>query len=387
MLDLDAWLPAARLGPVGVVTVADISGSAPRDPGATMVVTADGAVIGSVSGGCVEGAVYDVALEVIATGVPQRITFVSRDEPSFDIALTCGGAVELFIQRVGPDELPEWEAVAEDVRVHRPRWLATIVEHPDEAMRGRMIPSAVGLDPGLVEHVAQDAAALASGGRGGLLRYGVDGHRMATEVTVLVRTWTPAPRMVIVGAADHARALAASAQLVGYRVTVVDPRPVFATVPRFPGSEVIVGWPDRYLAAELEAGRIDGRGVVCVLSHDERVDVPTLAVALEADLAYVGAMGSRRTDSERRAALDALGLAVEALARLHSPIGLDLGARTPEETAVSILAEIIAERSQRAGEQLRTTRGAIRGDQDGASTSAPLARSPHSTRVAPNAVR
>jgi xanthine dehydrogenase accessory factor len=164
------------------------------------------------------------------------------------------------------------------------------------------------------------------------------------SAALFVASYAPPPRMIVFGAIDFAAAVARLGAYLGFRVTVCDARPVFATPRRFPDSEVVVDWPHRYLTRELEAGRVDPRTVVCVLTHDPKFDVPVLEVALAHEFAFVGAMGSRRTHSDRLARLREAGVPAEHLARLSSPIGLDLGARTPEETAVSIAAEIIARR-------------------------------------------
>jgi xanthine dehydrogenase accessory factor len=166
--------------------------------------------------------------------------------------------------------------------------------------------------------------------------------------------------MIVFGATDHAAAVARMGSFLGYHVTVCDARPVFATAARFPSADaVVVDWPHRYLAREAAAGRVDGRTVLCVLTHDPKFDVPALQVALRLDVAYVGAMGSRRTHRDRLARLHDAGLAPDEVERLSSPLGLDLGARTPEETAVSIAAEIVALRHGGSGHRLSVTAGPI----------------------------
>jgi xanthine dehydrogenase accessory factor len=207
--------------------------------------------------------------------------------------------------------------------------------------------------------VVEDARGALAAGRTGPISYGPDGTRMGDALTVFVSAFSPPPRMIVFGAIDFAAAVARIGAFLGYRVTVCDARPVFATNRRFPGVEVVVDWPHRYLAGEVAAGRIDRRAVVCVLTHDPKFDVPALKVALAQELAYVGAMGSRRTHADRLARLKADGVDDDQLARLASPIGLDLGARTPEETAVSIAAEIIAVRWGGGGQPLSTLDGSI----------------------------
>jgi xanthine dehydrogenase accessory factor len=197
-------------------------------------------------------------------------------------------------------------------------------------------------------------------GRTATLTYGPDGQRRGEGLSVFVSCFAPAPRMLVFGAIDFAAAVARVGSFLGYRVTVCDARPVFATRRRFPDAdEVVVDWPHRYLRAQVAAGALDGRTVICVLTHDPKFDVPVLADALRLPVAYVGAMGSRVTDADRRARLLETGSTPDELSRLSSPIGLDLGARTPEETAVSIAAEIIARRWDGVGSPLTHTTGAI----------------------------
>ena len=194
-----------------------------------------------------------------------------------------------------------------------------------------------------------------------MLTYGPDGQRRGAGMEVFVASYAPRPRMLVFGAIDFAAALARQGSFLGYRVTVCDARPVFATRARFPtADEVVVEWPHRYLAALSDAGEIDGRTVICVLTHDPKFDVPLLEVALRLpEVGYVGAMGSRRTHDDRMERLREAGLTEAELARLSSPIGLDLGARTPEETAVSIAAEIIARRWGGGGRPLTEVEGRI----------------------------
>jgi xanthine dehydrogenase accessory factor len=204
-------------------------------------------------------------------------------------------------------------------------------------------------------------------GSTGVRRYGPDGERRGAEVTVFVQSFAAPPRMLIFGAIDYAAAVARMGRFLGYRVTVCDARPVFATPRRVPDAhEVVVDWPHRYLTAQVEAGLVDDRTVVCVLTHDPKFDVPLLRVALRAPAAYIGVMGSRRTHVRRLEALREAGVTDEQLARLSAPIGLDLRGRTPEETAVSIAAEIIALRWGGSGRRLRDIEGRIHGpDEDG----------------------
>lgn len=341
--------------------------SAPRPAGAAMVVAADGSVTGSVSGGCVEGAVYELATEVMATGTPVLQRYGVSDDDAFEVGLTCGGILDVFVEPVSANTFRQFGAVADDIEAHRPVAVATVIAHPDASWVGRRLvvrgddsEGALGSERADAA-VTDDARGLLAAGRSEVLTYGPDGQRRGEGMEVFVASYAPRPRMLVFGAIDFAAAVAQQGAFLGYRVTVCDARPVFATSARFPtADEVVVDWPHRYLAAQAEAGAIDGRTVICVLTHDPKFDVPLLQVALRLpEVAYVGAMGSRRTHSDRMARLRDAGLTEAELAGLSSPIGLDLGGRTPEETAVSIAAEIIAQRWGGGGRPLAQTDGRI----------------------------
>ncbi|ACU34418.1 XdhC family protein [Actinosynnema mirum] len=349
---------------VGVGTVVATFSSAPRPPGAAMLVGADGAAVGSVSGGCVEGAVHELALGVVGGGAPVLRRFGVSDDDAFDVGLTCGGIIDVYVEAVSAAGFPELPLVDASVRAGEAVAVATAVEHPTRAGARLVVwPDRVagGLGSARVDDaVADDARGLLAAGRSGVLRYGPDGQRRGEGLSVFVNSFEPPPRLLVFGAIDFAAAMARLGAFLGYRVTVCDARPVFATAARFPqADEVVVDWPHRYLAAEAAAGRVDRRTAVAVLTHDPKFDVPLLEVALRLDLGYVGAMGSRRAHHDRTARLRAAGVGEAELGRLSSPIGLDLGARTPEETAVSIAAEMIALRWGGGGARLTTTEGAI----------------------------
>ena len=283
----DRLLAAYAAGqPIAVATAIAIDGSAPRTVGTSMAF--DGtSVIGSIAGGCVEGAVVDVATDVLADGKPRTVDYGVSDETAFSVGLTCGG----------------------DLRVHVQL-----------------------LTPALVASL-----------------------RDGTELEVCAEFTEQPPvdrRMIILGAMEYSAALAAASIPLGYRVTICDPRSLFATPARFPGAEVVVEWPPVYLARTP----IDENTVICVLSHDWRFDTEAVTIALASRAGFVGAMGSRTTHDRRVASLAELGVSSE---RLHSPIGLDLGASTPEETAVSILAEVLAARTSASKRPLTTTTGRI----------------------------
>jgi len=356
-----------------MATVVQIIGSSPREPGASMVVGPNGEVVGSVSGGCVEAAVYELSREAAATGTPAVARYgISANDP-YAPGLTCGGTLEVFASQVSAKTFPGLDAVVRDIHAGRPVAVATVVDHPDAAVVGRRLvvrPHQPGT-PGrpelaragarasragrIEESLTADARCLLAAGRSECLSYGPEGHLREGGIRLFVQSFAPRPRMLVFGATDYAAAVASIGTFLGYQVTVCDARPLFATPDRFPGaSDVVVDWPHRFLKREADAGKLDSRTVVCVLTHDPKFDVPVLSLALRLPrLAYVGAMGSRRTHLDRLQRLRAVGVTGSDLSRLSSPVGLDLGARTPEETAVSIAAEIIAARSGGSGAPLR----------------------------------
>ncbi|MEU6372339.1 XdhC/CoxI family protein [Streptomyces sp. NPDC046909] len=355
---LGAWYAAGV--PFGLATVVGVSRSAPRDPGAAMAVGPGDEVVGSVSGGCVEGAVFELAQEVVASGEARLQTFGYSDEDAFAVGLTCGGEITLLVRPVTSATDPVFGEVAESVGAGRPVTVATVTDGP--AVRGATlavwpdrVAGTLGTE-GLDVAVTADARGELALGATGLRHYGPHGERRDDSVTVFLHSFAPPPRMLVFGAIDYAAAVARIGDFLGYRVTVCDARPVFATPKRFPpGVEVVVDWPHRY----LKGTGTDERTVICVLTHDPKFDVPLLEEALRRPAAYIGAMGSRRTHDERMKRLVDAGLTDRELARLCSPVGLDLGARTPEEVAVSVAAEIVALRWGGTGTPLTATAGAI----------------------------
>ncbi len=352
-----------------LATVVGTYRSAPRRPGASMLVGPGGEAVGSVSGGCVEGAVYELGQQVLADGRPVLQRYGVSDDDAFAVGLTCGGIIDLFVEKVDREAFPQLGDVAEAIAKEQPVAVATVIAGPPERLGTRVVVWPDRVDgttgsPRLDDAVRDDVRGLLDAGRNATLHYGVDGQRRGEGLDVFVESFAPPPRMIVFGAIDFAAAVAQIGSFLGYRVTVCDARPVFATASRFPGAnEVVVEWPHRYLAAEAQSGRIDGRTVLCVLTHDPKFDVPLLEVALRLpDVAYIGAMGSRRTHDDRRARLLERGLTEAELARVSSPIGLDLGARTPEETAVSIAAEMIAVHWGGAGTRLADRDGPIHRD-------------------------
>lgn len=364
--ELMTWWRAGET--VGMGTVVATFRSAPRPPGASMLVGPDGTAVGSVSGGCVEGAVFELGQEVVASGEPVLQRYGVSDETAFEVGLTCGGILDVYVEPVSPATFPELDEIASDVHAGRPVAVATVVAHPDPSRIGRRAlirpgrPISASLGSARIDDAAyDDALGLLAQGHSATLEYGPDGERRGEGQRIFVWAFAPKPRMLVFGAIDFAAAVARMGSFLGYHVTVCDARPIFATRTRFPeADEVIVSWPHQYLATERDAARVDGRTVICVLTHDPKFDVPLLEVALRLDeVAYVGAMGSRRTHEDRLARLHEAGLSDEEIGRLSSPIGLDLGARTPEETAVSVAAEIIARRWGGSGRPLLEGLGPI----------------------------
>jgi xanthine dehydrogenase accessory factor len=351
---------------VGLATVVRTFSSAPREPGAALAVSAGGEVVGSVSGGCVEGAAYELATSVMASGEPVLQRYGISDDDAFSVGLTCGGIIDIFVEPVDKAKFAELAEVAAAVQADEPVAVATVIDGPGQAGARRIIWPAgrepaeakgtLGSGARLDQAVDDDARGMLAQGVTGVRRYGAEGERRLDDLGVFVQCFAPPPRMLVFGAIDFAAAVARAGKFLGYRVTVCDARPVFATAARFPeADEVITEWPHRYLSRIT----VDERTVICVLTHDPKFDVPLLEVALRTPAAYIGAMGSRRTHDDRLARLQEAGLTDAELTRLRSPIGLDLGARTPEETAVAIAAELIQLRWGGTGKPLTLTSGRI----------------------------
>ncbi|WP_405997824.1 XdhC family protein [Streptomyces sp. NBC_00829] len=366
--ELNRWVEQGRA--FAVATVVAVGGSAPRQPGAALAVDSEGTAIGSVSGGCVEGAVYDLCRQSLIDGRTVLERFGYSDEDAFAVGLTCGGIIDILVTPLGADAPAKavfaaaLSAAAQGVAAA----LARITDGPADVMgRAILVRTDGSYDGSLGGHreldrtAAGEASALLDAGRTGTVTIGADGSRCGQPLTLLVESSVPAPRMIVFGAIDFASALVRVGKFLGHHVTVCDARPVFATRTRFPeADEIVVDWPHRY----LESTEVDGRTVLCVLTHDAKFDVPLLELALRLPVAYVGAMGSRRTHEERNKRLREVGVTEIELARLRSPIGLDLGARTPQETALSIAAEIVANRRGGSGVSLTGAHTPIHHDGD-----------------------
>ncbi|MGO1284452.1 MAG: XdhC family protein [Brachybacterium sp.] len=341
--------------PCAVATIIATEGSVPRPVGTSMLVSADGSLHGSLSGGCVEGAVLEACQEALETGEAAVHRFGFSEEDAFAVGLMCGGSLEVLIQPFAPSGpgMPGALGAVEDGApaayvaqlpggAGSPELALLVDDEPGEARRALapLLPQA------LLEEGTSRVAEMLREGRSGVLRLSPPDAAVPSAELFVESRVRPA-HLVVCGANAFGQALAEAAHPLGLRITLCDHRPAFTDPASFPGAEVVRAWPHGFLAAAAERGDLDDRSMVCVLTHDPKVDVPVLQTALGLHIAYVGAMGSRRSDRDRRAALREAGISEEALGRLHSPIGLDLGAESPAEVAVAILAEILAVRAAR----------------------------------------
>lgn len=374
--EIDRWLRQSR--DIAMATLVAVRGSAPRPPGARLCVTRSGQVAGSISGGCVDGDVIERAMQVLNDLQPALAHYGVADELSLEVGLTCGGSIDVLIEPFAADHV--WWAVRDAVEAGRPVALALALE--PEALLGRRLaifedaPRVGSIDPGLDAALVEAVQALFREGgtrelaiprrdaaAGGSARspeppaLGLPGR--AAEARLFVEVLAPPPRLYIVGATHAAIALSRMAKQLGYRVSVIDPRATFATAERFPeADDLIQAWPNE----ALRGAPLDIHSSVITLIHDPKFDIPALECALRSPARYIGALGSRSTHAARSARLRELGFSDDELARVHAPIGLDLGARSPEEIALAVLAEVVAVRHDRQGGSLRERRGPIYGD-------------------------
>jgi xanthine dehydrogenase accessory factor len=351
-----AWLgEGAR---VVAATLVETVGSAPLDPGAEMLVDDRGRIEGSVTGGCVEAALVQEAREVLAGGPARVATYGISDEQAAGVGLMCGGTVHVLVHEVADRDVVETAAAA--IAEGRPVALATLLDGPQAGRKLAVLEDEVhgsfGVAELLDDSVARDARGFLDEGRSSVRGYSAKGETMGAELRVSIQAFATPPRMVVFGAIDFSAAVARMAEEIGYRVTIVDARAAFAASPRFSRhAEVVVDWPDRF----LEGRELGPRDAVLVFTHDPKFDEPALLGALGSGAGYIGALGSRRTHEERAERLRAAGASEEDLRRISSPCGLDVGARTPAETAIAVLAEILALRAHRGGGRLAETSGPI----------------------------
>ncbi|OJU84468.1 MAG: hypothetical protein BGO11_09815 [Solirubrobacterales bacterium 70-9] len=352
------WLREGRH--VAFALLVEIEGSAPLEPGALMLIAEDGAIEGSITGGCIEGAVVEEAQAVIAGAAPLTVTYGVSDELAGTVGLTCGGIVHVFVHEVTGAEVEVEVAARDAVSAGLPVAIATLLDGPGAGHKLALVDGKVlgGFDgPALLDRsVARDAEGMLAQGRSGIRRYGAEGATLGAELAVHIHAFAPPPKMLILGAIDFSAALARIASELGYEVTIADPRAPFLDTPRFrQAARILTAWPQD----AFEQIDLGPRDAVLVFTHDPKFDEPALIGALAGDSGYIGALGSRRTTVDRERRLAAAGVPATELARVHAPCGLDIGAATPEEVAVSVLAEIVATRSGRSGEPLREGSRAI----------------------------
>lgn len=352
------WLRQGKRVVTALLT--EVEGSGPLEPGARMMISESGEIEGSITGGCIEAAVAAEAEQVFAGGPPRMRTYGISDELAGTVGLTCGGTVHVLIHELAGEprevELRALEAIA----AHREVAIATLLDGEQAGAKlalidGERFGSLAG--PELLDtSVTRDAAAMLAQGRTTIRRYGTDGAVLGGEVAVHIHSSALPPQMLIFGAIDFSAALARLAAEIGYQVSIADPREPFVRSPRFESAaEVVVAWPQDALA-----GREFGpRDAILVFTHDSKLDEPALRGALATGAGYIGALGSRRTATDRHHRLLEAGVPEEQLARVLSPCGLDIGGGTPEEAAISILAEIVAHRNRRGGEALTGGSGTI----------------------------
>ena len=327
--EVEEWLAAGER--VAVATVVGVHRSAPRPPGAKMAFSSSGQMAGAVSGGCVEGAVVEAASEVIDGGPPRLLHFGIADEDAWDVGLPCGGEIDVWVEDTRPGPFAEAARNGERAaQVTRLTDGAKLFVHADGAQSGSL---------------AGDADARAVGRRASCGR-----ERSEARGELFVDVVFPAPRLFVFGAVDFAAALCTAARFAGWRPYVIDPRGFFARPDRFPtAEEVVAAWPDEAVA---RLGGIDRATWIAILTHDPKLDDAALSLALRSEAAYIGAMGSRRANEKRTERLAELGFTEDDLARIAQPIGLDVGGVTAEETAISIVGEMVAVRHGRRGGRL-----------------------------------
>jgi xanthine dehydrogenase accessory factor len=358
------WLREGRRVAAGLL--ASVDGSAPLDVGASVYIDDGGSVEGSITGGCVESAVAQEALEIIESGgAPKLLTYGISDELAGTVGLMCGGIVHVFIHELRDDARDVTIAALEAVLDERPAAVATLLdgEHAGRKLfvDGERHVGSLGGPSLLEQNVEREARGLIQQGRTTIRTFGEDGASLGTGLRVHVTAYAERPRMVIFGAIDFASALAPLAKGVGYRVTIADPRKAFLSSARFTSnSDAIEAWPDD----ALEGMTLGPRDAVLVFTHDPKLDVPALTAAFRTDAGYIGALGSRKTTADREVRLREAGATETDIARVYAPCGLDIGASTVEETAIAVLAEIVASRAGRSGVPLREAEGSIRRDHE-----------------------
>ncbi len=337
--DIDHWLLNDQK--IALATVVQTWGSSPRRIGAKMALTANGEICGSVSGGCVEGAVYETGLAVIKTGQPQLLHFGVSNETAWDVGLACGGMIDVFVQKIDR----EWYAALRPIIASdRSSVIATVISGPIDLLARSIIVTDDGSTIGMLSAEidrAVMAAALHALRNGQSQRCTID---QPEPIEFFLDVIAPAPEVIAVGGVHIAIALTQLAKVMGYRTTVIDPRGVFGTEARFPHIDRLIhAWPDE----ALKQINLSSLSAVVMLTHDPKLDDPALKIVLPSEAFYIGALGSRTTQEQRRQRLLADGISEADLAKLHGPVGIDLGGQTPEEIALAVMAQIVATRNGR----------------------------------------
>jgi len=355
------WLGEDRRVAAGLL--ADVEGSSPLDVGACVYITEQGQIEGSITGGCVESAVAQEAMDILEQrGAPRLRTYGISDALAGTVGLMCGGTVHVFIHELWAEDHAAIRGALDALVHERPAALVTALD--GQGAGRKMLVDETGSTgslggPELLDRNAQrEARGLIAVGATTIREFGEDGSALGRGLRVHVTTYVAPPQMVIIGAIDYAAAVAQHARALGYRVTIVDPRTSFLDSKRFSASaQTVAKWPDEALA-DMTLGP---RDAIVVCSHDPKLDMPAVTAAVATDAGYIGALGSRKTTEDRNDRLRSMGVTDAELARLHAPCGLDIGASTVEETALAVLAEIVAERAGRPGGRLRDGAGSIRG--------------------------
>ncbi|HET6445435.1 MAG TPA: XdhC family protein [candidate division Zixibacteria bacterium] len=338
--DVEKWLTQNET--VGVATVVKTWGSAPRGIGAKMAFTSNGQISGSVSGGCVEGAVVEAGFEVLESAQPQLLEFGVADDLAWDVGLACGGSIEVFVERIKPAEQLLIHNLS---RSNQPFAVATVISGTSPWLGNKIIVEEHGEAAGdtnsvLAGPIISTAQSVLSGGKSQRQRLAVP-DEAEESIELFVEVINPAPTLVMIGGVHIAIVLAAIAKELGYLTIVIDPRKAFASQERFANVDTLIqAWPDE----AFEEVKLTSFTAVAILTHDPKIDDPALLQCLSSPVFYIGALGSRSTHDARSKRLVDRGVSDRQLARIHAPIGLDIGASSPEEIAISIMAEIVAAR-------------------------------------------
>lgn len=337
--DIDNWLQKDE--PIALATVVQTWGSAPRKVGAKMALTTEGEISGSVSGGCVEGAVYEEGVEAVTNGQAKLLHYGVADETAWEVGLACGGIIEVFVEPLDAEVYHFVQTLLDEDTAFA---TATVISGPAELLGKKLVvqhdnPTFGSIVPELDNLAVETVQTVLADGRSQRQKLTIPGTD--TEVELFIEVSLPKPKLIMVGGVHIAVALTAIAKTVGYETIVIDPRRAFGSEARFPHvDQLIQSWPDK----AFESIRLNDNSAVAMLTHDPKIDDPALKVVLNSRAFYIGALGSSKTQAKRRERLREMGFDEEAIGRIYGPIGLDINATTPEEIAVAIMGQIIAAR-------------------------------------------